>query len=84
MERKAHKQLNINSTKHTAVIWSTMVESLNLKTLIEVSTRKQNPNRLDAEFNICGDLLSLSSIAAVKICGAGSVAKSVLLQQSAI
>jgi len=52
--------------------------------LIEVSTRKQNPNRLDAEFNICGDLLSLSSIAAVKICGAGSVTKSVLLQQSAI
>ena len=84
MERKEHKQLNINSTKHTAVIWSMMVESLNLKTLIEVSTRKQNPNRLDAEFNICGDLLSLSSIAAVKICGAGSVTKSVLLQQSAI
>jgi hypothetical protein len=59
MERKAHKQLNINNTKHTAVISSMMVVSLNLKTLIEVSTRKQNPNKLDAEFNICGDLLSL-------------------------
>jgi len=66
MERNAHKQLNINNTKHTAVISSIMVESLNLKILIEVNTRKQNPNKLDAEFNICGDLLSLSSIVAMK------------------
>jgi len=79
MERNAHKQLNINNTKHTAVIWSIMVVSLNLKTLIEVSTRKQNPNKLDAEFNICGDLLSLSSIAAIKYAVQGMLYKTIML-----
>jgi hypothetical protein len=68
MERNAHKQLNINNTKHTAVTSSMMLVSLNLKNFIEVNTRKQNPNKLDAEFNISGDLLSLSSIAAMKLC----------------
>ena len=67
MERNAHKQLNINRTKHTAVISSIIVVSENLKNFIEVNTRKQNPNKLDAEPNICADLLSLSFITAIKI-----------------
>jgi hypothetical protein len=41
----------------------------NLRNFKEVNTRKQNPRKLDAEFNICGDLLFLSSIiAAIKTC----------------
>jgi len=64
MERKAQRQLNINSTKHTAVIWSITVVSLNLKNLIEVSTTKQKPSKLDAALSICGDLLSWWFIAA--------------------
>jgi hypothetical protein len=34
-----------------------------------VITRKQKPRKFDAEFNICGDLLFLSLIAAIKIYG---------------
>jgi hypothetical protein len=67
MERNAHKQLNINNTKHTAVISSIIVVCENLKNFIEVNTRKQKPNKLDDEFNICGDLLSWPFIAAMKI-----------------
>jgi hypothetical protein len=40
-----------------------------LRNFKEVSTRKQKPRKLEAEFNIWGDLLFLSSIiAAMKIC----------------
>ena len=60
MERNAHKQLNINNTKQTAVIPSIIVVSENLKNLREVNTRKQNPRKLEDEFNICGALLFLS------------------------
>jgi len=66
IERNAHKQLNINSTKQIAVISSIIVVLDNLKNLIEVSTTKQKPSKLEAEFNICGDLLSCSFIAAMK------------------
>jgi hypothetical protein len=52
MERNAHKQLNIKITKQTAVISSINVVSDNLKNFKEVSTRKQNPKKLDDEFNI--------------------------------
>jgi hypothetical protein len=57
MERNAHKQLNINNMKHTAVIWSMIVVSENFKNFIEVNTKKQKPSKLEAEFNISGDLL---------------------------
>jgi hypothetical protein len=62
IERKAHKQLLINNTKHTAVMLSIIVVSENFKSFIEVNTTKQKPSRLDEEFNICGALLSLSLI----------------------
>ncbi len=62
IERNAHKQLNINSTKQTAVPWSIIVVFENLKNFIEVNTRKQNPSKLEAAFNICGDLFSFSFI----------------------
>jgi hypothetical protein len=67
MERNAHKQLNINITKQTAVISSINVVAENLKNFKEVITRKQNPRKLEDAFSICGDLLCLSSIDAMKI-----------------
>jgi hypothetical protein len=66
IERNAQRQLNINNTKQIAVISSIMVVSENLKNLIEVSTTKQKPSKLEAEFNIWGDLLSCSFIAVMK------------------
>ncbi len=57
IERNEHKQLVMKSTNDTAVTWSMMVTALNLKSLIEVSTTKQNPRKLEEAFNICGALL---------------------------
>jgi hypothetical protein len=67
IERNAHKQLNIKITKQMAVISSINVVVDNLKNFKEVITRKQNPRKFDDEFNICGALLFLSFIAAIKI-----------------
>ncbi|MEP6682435.1 MAG: hypothetical protein ABJA35_04210 [Parafilimonas sp.] len=52
IERNAHKQLNIKITKQMAVISSINVVEDNLKNFKEVITRKQNPRKLDDEFNI--------------------------------
>lgn len=59
MARKEHRQLNINITKQTAVISSMKVVSVSLKNFKEVNTKKQNPRKLDDEFNICEILLLL-------------------------
>jgi hypothetical protein len=72
MERNAHKQLNIKITKHTAVISSMNVVFDNLKNFNDVITRKQKPRKLEDEFNICGALLPLSFIAAIKNAVQGS------------
>ncbi|MEO8712061.1 MAG: hypothetical protein ABI405_08065 [Parafilimonas sp.] len=60
MERKEHKQLNINIIKQQPVISSRIVFADNFKNFKEVNTRKQNPRKLEEEFNICGDLLFFS------------------------
>ncbi|MEP6466640.1 MAG: hypothetical protein ABJB05_10065 [Parafilimonas sp.] len=59
IERNAHKQLNIKITKQHAVISSINVVADSLKNFKEVSTRKQNPRKLDDELSICGALLFL-------------------------
>jgi hypothetical protein len=58
MARKEHKQLNIKIIKQAAVISSIKVLADSLKNFKEVSTKKQNPKKLDEAFNICGDFLS--------------------------
>jgi hypothetical protein len=60
MERNAHKQLNINITKQPRVISSMKEVSVSLKNLSDVRTKKQNPRKFEEEFNISGDLVSLS------------------------
>lgn len=56
-------------TKQHAVISSMNVVADNLRNFKDVNTRKQKPRKFEAEFNICGDLLFLSSIiAAIKTC----------------
>lgn len=59
IDRNAHKQLVINSTNEMAVTSSIIVTELNLKSLIDVNTTKQNPRKLEEAFNICGALLLL-------------------------
>ena len=75
IDRNADKQLNINMTKHPPVISSIREVSVRLKILSDVRTKKQKPRKFEADFNICGDLLSLSSILASLISSGASFSK---------
>ncbi len=57
IERKDSRQLAISNKAAIPVQSSIIVALLNPATLIEVSTIRQNPNRLVEVFNIWGDLL---------------------------
>jgi len=59
MDKKAVRQLNMKITKQPIVISSIKEVSVTLKNLRDVRTKKQKPRKFEAEFNICGDLLSL-------------------------
>ena len=62
IDRKEKKLHVIRSMDATPVHSSMSVSSLNREIFRDVKTIRQNPNRFDEVFKICGDLLSVMVI----------------------
>lgn len=67
MDKKERILQVINNKEAKATISSIIVCSLRLRMCNEVKTMKQNPNKLEEELSICGDLLlSIMGILLIK------------------